>query len=160
MIARDIKILLSNLISEISKEKIAKKYVIIAKLVAILAIVAKAVIDWKKCKSVVDEILLLLNVIGLGRGSGIPLPLLAASRFLPGFSETRAFSNIVEEFQKIGLPTGAMPDGSPNLFILSRLAELKGKELEETNRKKEIFVPNLSVIPFVNQTLPTKAYGI
>lgn len=160
MISKDIKRLLTNLVREISKEKAAKKYIIIAKLVAILAIVAKAIVDWKKCKSVVDEILLLLNVIGFGRGGGIPIPLLSASRFLPGFSETRAFANIVEEFQKVGIPTGPYPDGSPNDFILSKLAELKGKELEETNRKKEIFIPNLSVIPFVGQTLPTKGYGI
>lgn len=157
IIKRDIKRLVNEIITDIAKEKIMKKYAMILKLIQIILIIAKFIDDWRKCKSVVDEILALLNLISSGgkKGGGVPSFILAASELLDGFSNTRAAINIIEEFQKIGLPTGPMPDGSPNLVLQSELARVTGlsKEWVE-NGKAQIFVKPLTVTPaFV--TLPT-----
>ena len=35
----------------------------------------------------------------------------------PGLSEKQTIANITKELTKMGIPTGSMPDGSPNLTI-------------------------------------------
>jgi hypothetical protein len=156
MLKRDILNLLRRMLSEISKEKIAKKYILIAKLVAILALLVKAFIDWRQCKSVVDEILAVLNVIMMGQPGfniGIPSILLAAAGGLPGFSAARSLSNVIEELEKSGLPTGAMPDGSPNLYLRAKKAEIDGDQKERANQKGAAWIPPLTAGVFV--TKPT-----
>jgi hypothetical protein len=154
MLKRDILNLLRRMLSEISKEKIAKKYILIAKLVAILALLVKAFIDWRQCKSVVDEILAVLNVIMMGQQGfniGIPPILLAAAGGLPGFSAARSLSNVIEELEKSGLPTGPMPDGSPNLYLRAKKAEIDGDQKERANQKGAAYIPPLASGVFVTQ---------
>lgn len=149
IIKKDITTLVSQILSDIVREKVLKKYTIILKLVELILIIARFVSDWRKCKSVVDEILALLNLVtnSIG-GAGIPAPLLAACQLLDGYSPSRAMINTINEFQKVGLPTGPMPDGSPNLMLQSIFANLKGQELEENqNGKVQIFVKPLAVTP-------------
>jgi len=157
LIKKDIRTLIDEIIKDISKEKILKKYVIVLRLIELILIVAKFVDDWKKCKSVVDEILSLLNLVSksLGIGSKVPSFLLAASQLLDGFSNTRATINIIQEFQKLGLPTGPMPDGSPNLTLQSEVARVKGifQEASE-NGKTQVFIKPLTITP-AGVTLPT-----
>lgn len=155
MIKRDLMRLLSKLVKEISKEKAAKKYVLIAKLVAILAFLIKAFIDWRQCKSVIDEIIMILNIIMLGKGkdSGISPVLAAAGSSLPGYSPTRAFAETVQAYESAGIPTGPMPSGSPNVGLISDLLKYKANDKEMTNMKGTSFVPSLSVTPY--GTIPT-----
>lgn len=157
LIKKDIRTLIDDIIKDISKEKTLKKYVIVLRLIELILIVAKFVDDWKKCKSVVDEILSLLSLAGksLGIGSKVPSFLLAASQLLDGFSNTRATINIIQEFQKLGLPTGPMPDGSPNLTLQSEVARVKGifQEASE-NGKTQVFIKPLTITP-AGVTLPT-----
>lgn len=161
IIKKDIKTLITEIISDIAKEKLLKKYAIILKLVELILIIARFIDDWRKCKSVVDEILALLNLIGssIGGSGAIPAPLLAASELLDGFSNTRASINVIEELQKIGIPTGPMPDGSPNLYLQAKVAEIKGVERERTeNGKVQVFVKPLAVVNGV--TMPAgNIYG-
>ncbi len=152
IIKEDIKTLIGQIISDIANEKILKKYAIILKLVELILIIARFIDDWRKCKSVVDEILALLNLSGIG--NAIPSFLLSASELLDGFSNTRASINVIEELQKIGIPTGPMPDGSPNLYLQAKVAEIKGVEKERTeNGKVQVFVKPLPVSP-AGVTLP------
>ena len=51
---------------------------------------------------------------------------LASAGLLPGFSPTRAMANVTENLQKLGLPTGDLPDGSPNLALTSMFQQIKG----------------------------------
>jgi len=159
IIKRDIKTLITEIISDIAKEKALKKYTIILVLVELILLVARFVDDWRKCKSVVDEILALLNLVSIG-GGGIPAPLLAASELLDGFSPSRAFINTIEEYQKIGLPTGPMPDGSPNLMLQAKFAEIRGHQEEDNkNNKVQVFIKPLTVTP-AGITLPAgNIYG-
>jgi len=154
IIKKDITKLVSEIISDVKKEIMQKKYQIVIKLVELVLTIFKLVSDWRQCKSVVDEILSLLNIAGGFIGNKIPSFLLAGSELLPGFSKSRAFINVIEEFQKIGLPTGPMPDGSPNLMLQSIFSQIGGIETENTNRKTQIFIKPLTITP-AGITLPS-----
>ena len=55
------------------------------------------------------------------------------TEFLPGSDPSRASVNTLQFLQKIGVPTGALPDGSPNLGLVSELARQTGQELSEAS---------------------------
>jgi len=132
----------------------------ILKLIQLILIIASLIKDWRRCKSVVDEILALLNLAGgVTLGGAIPLPLLFASRLLSGYSETRAFIGTIEELQKLGIPTGDLPDGSPNLDVLAKFGQMKamGKE-ESENNKVQVAIGPLTVSP-AGLTVPSNAFG-
>ncbi len=227
-IKRDLLRLIDSTIRNIEDEKKRKISAIILKLIQILLLVGQLITDWRKCKSIVDELLkivsLSLQFPGVARGlssaakavtkgietaadattnfidgigskegnrdggtfggggndddeedsngsSGgvlgalggvlnqIPLPLLFASEFLDGFSESRAFINTIEEMQKLGIPTGPMPDGSPNLTVLSMFGNIKGIEKENINRKVTVALKPTAITP-AGLTLPNIASGV
>jgi hypothetical protein len=155
IIKKDIKTLIREIVSDVARETAQKKISIILKLVEILLIVSKFVDDWRRCKSVVDEILALLTILG----SSLKLPgfLLAGSELLSGFSSARAGINAIEEFQKLGLPTGPMPDGSPNLMLASLFGSIAATQKEDAeNGKVQIFIKPLAQTP-VGVTKPNGA---
>jgi hypothetical protein len=162
LIKADILQLVQQVITDIVKEKANKKLVMILKLIALLLLIAQIISDYRKCKSLIDEIFALLNLITTGvglPGGGIPLPLLFASQLCDGFSESRAFIGTIEEMQGMGVPTGALPDGSPNFDLLSKFSQMRAMANEEAeNGKVEIAIGPLSVSPaFI--TIPNKGYG-
>lgn len=151
VLKKDIVNLVSAIIGDISKSKLLKKYAIILRLIQLALIVSQLVNDYRRCKSLLDNILLLLNLVGQlpvpsPTGSGfvplkteIPLPLLALSSLLPGYSPERASINAIELLQKLSIPTGTLPDGSPNLMLLYNLATNKANDKEQAeNGKVEI----------------------
>lgn len=149
MLKKDITILIRSIATDLAKERAIKKYALIINLIGILIQIAKIINDWRQCKNIIDQLL------GLFSGSGgipsfnktsIPLPLLLAAPALPGYSANRAFINQIEQLQKLGLPTGPLPDGSPNLGLIAGFAALQGqaKELNE-NAKMEFAIPPLPV---------------
>lgn len=161
LIKKDILALIQRVLTDIIKEKINKRISMILKLIQLLLIVASFISDWRKCKSVVDELLALLDLItsSLGFGSQIPLPLLFASQLLDGYSESRAFVGAIEELQKIGIPTGALPDGSPNLDVLGKFGQMKAMAKEDgDNGKVQIALGPLTITP-AGLTVPSSAYG-
>ena len=158
LIKKDIKNLIQQVIMDVAKETSDKRIIIILKLIQLLLLVAQFIKDWRRCKSVVDELLWLLKIATTGFG-GIPLPLLFASQLMGGYSESRAFLGAIEEMQKLGIPTGPMPDGSPNLDILSKFAMMKSMANEEAeNGKVQVAVGPLSMTP-AGLTVPASAYG-
>jgi hypothetical protein len=159
LIKKDIKNLIQQIIKDLAKEKADKRLIIILKLIQLLILIANFISDWRKCKSVIDELLWLLKIATTGFGNEIPLPLLFGAQLLDGFSETRAFIGTIEEFQKLGIDTGALPDGSPNLGILSILGQLKASANENAeNGKLQIALPPLTITP-AGLTLPSNAFG-
>jgi hypothetical protein len=158
LIKKDILNLLQSVIRDLAKEKVDKRIIMIVKLVQLLIVIAQLIADFRKCKSVIDEILQLLKIALTGWGGEIPLPLLAVSQFLDGYSETRAFIGAIEELQRLGIPTGDLPDGSPNLGILSILGQMKAMANENAeNGKTQIFLPALAVAG--GFTLPSTGFG-
>jgi len=82
---------------------------------------------------------LLLNLIGQmvkKPGNEIPLPLLALASMLPGTSPERTTTNAIEGLQGLGIPTGTLPDGSPNLMLLYNLVSNKAIDREEAENGK------------------------
>jgi hypothetical protein len=128
ILKKDIINLVSSIIQDVSKSRIEKKYAMILRLIQIALVVSQLVDDYRKCKSLLDNILQLLSLVGqnLGLRREIPLPLLALSGFLPGISPEKMTINGIEILQALGLPTGTLPDGSPNLTLQFLLGSNKG----------------------------------
>jgi hypothetical protein len=133
---RDILLLVAAVLKDVTKSQRLKKYAIILKLIQLALIIAQLINDYRKCKSLMSSILLLLDTInGLGpkqliSKNAIPAPLLYLSQFLPGYSPERATINTIELLQGIGIPTGTLPDGSPNLMLLYNLMSNRGADTE------------------------------
>ncbi len=164
LLKKDIKNLIQQVILDVSKEKTNKKLTMILKLTNILIAAAQFIDDWRKCKSVINEILRLLRaastfITSSGAQQKLPLPLLFACELLDGFSESRAFLGVIEELQRIGVPTGPLPDGSPNLEMLSRFAQIKAVSEEDAeNNKVQIAIGSLAITP-AGVTIPASAFG-
>ena len=94
-----------------------------------------------------SNVLYLLNLIGSSiKGStGIPIPLLLAANLLPGFSPERATINAINGLQKLGIPTGVLPDGSPNLMLLYNLVTNKAVDKERAENEKVNIVLNSGI---------------
>jgi hypothetical protein len=163
---KEIKVLVSLLLKDIADEKTKKKYQMILSIVAIIPALTQITKDFRECKSVLDELLQLLN-IGVKKrlnalqaaGGDLPLPLLLSAKLLDGYSPTRSFLNTVQNLQELGVPTGPMPDGSPNKFLASIKAMIDGnsKEIAE-NGKVAIGIGPLTITP-AGITIPKDAYG-
>lgn len=157
VLKKEITQLLQVIINDLKKEKADIRVIIVLSLVKLLIQVAQIINDFRQCKSVLDQILALLQLPGLP--SGIPAPLLFAAPLRSGFSPNRALKNTIEELQKSGIPTGPMPDGSPNLGLIAAAGSIKGSSNENfQNGKVEFVIPPLPV--GVVLTFPIKWAGI
>jgi hypothetical protein len=137
ILKKDILNLVAAIIRDAEKSKVLKKYAIIFRLLEIVLIVSQLVNDYKRCKSLMNNILLLLNSInGLKPAGLIPLPLLAAAQSLPGFSPERATINFIESLQSLGIPTGVLPDGSPNLMNIYNLITNRSIDKERAENEQ------------------------
>lgn len=135
-----------NLIVSLNKdisEKSKNTYItIITKLLSIAFVVVNLIRDYKRCRSITDELLTLLRL--LAPKLKIPLPALAFSSLLEGFSAVRAFNNHTEILDRLGFPTGDLPDGSPNLGLIHDFSLITAykKEMDE-NSKVQVSTINL-----------------
>ena len=166
IVKKNVKQLVEKILNDIVKEAKNKQLQMYSSIVYALLVLGQTFIDYRNCKSVIDEILKLLNLAlsNIG-GNGLPLFALAGSKLLGGISDTRAFANAVEGIQSAGLPTGDAPDGGPNLMNMAFMAMIKGQNKEQAeNGKTEVFIPPLTVIvpPFgagPGITKPSKGFG-
>jgi len=157
----NIRKLVELLAMEILKEAKDARVKTISSILFVLIQLGSIVTDWRQCKGVIDEILKLLNLYFQTGFSRLPTFTLAASSLLGGFSPTRAMANVTENYQSLGLPSGPMPDGSPNLVMTSIFAEIQGVRLENLeNSKTEVFIPPLAVAALgAGTTLPGRGIG-
>ena len=159
IIKKDIINLITSIKLGIESEKKKKYYTMILSLTSILVQIGNIIKDVRECKSVIDKITSLLSNIQKTTES-VPLPLLLASRLRKGYSKTGAFLKVLTEFEELGLPTGPMPDGSPNLMLAAIKGIINGIDDEFTeNGRTDVGIPPLSITPLF-QTIPNKAYGV
>ena len=137
-IKKDIRNLVRSIIIDITKDEKGTLYVMLEKLINLGISISIVVKDFRRCKSVIDSILQLLNLIPKISLEIIPVPLLQLAAFLPGYSPNRAFINSINEMQKLGLPTGPLPDGSPNLMLQFAFAVLNGQDREQKENGKVV----------------------
>jgi len=156
ILKRDIVNLLNVILKDMQKNATLKKYAIILRLVAITVVIIKLIADYRKCKSLVDEILALLTLIGGGlKPFTLPVWAQFASAALPGTDCNRALMNAIEDMQGVGVPTGPLPDGSPNMMLQFGKSILCGAERESSENgtlAASVFVP-----PFTGGVF--KVYG-
>jgi len=161
LIKKNIKLLVENLILEIARESKSKQLQIISTVIFLITQTISGIVDYRKCKSLVDEILALLNLAGAGISTVIPSFALAASSILGGFSPTRAMALVTENLQSLGLPTGDLPSGSPNVALQALQEQIKGTYEEQVkNGKVEIFMPPVALPPIIaGLTAPGRGIG-
>jgi len=112
LLKKNLRLLVETLLVEIVKEAKDKRAAMISSIIFILIQIVQGFIDYRECKSLVDEILKLLNLGAAAIGVSIPSFALAASSLLGGFSPTRAMAEVTERLQSIGIPTGDLPSGA------------------------------------------------
>jgi hypothetical protein len=162
LIKKNIKLLVESLVFEIATEAKDKRLRMIASITFVLYQLASIVVDYRRCKSVVDELLKLLSLALKNINIEIPSFILFGAQFLSGVSDTRAFANVIENLQKIGLPTGDLPDGSPNQMNQALFKLIQGQNKEQAeNGQSQTMIPPLTVITpsGVGKTKPVRAYG-
>lgn len=145
---KNIRLLVETILLEIIDEAKDKQIRMYTSIAYVLLLLGQAVVDYRNCKSVIDEILKLLN-FGLKQlGVGLPNFILAGSSLLSGVSSIRGYSNAIDNLQRAGLPTGDAPDGGPNLMNQALLSLTRGlnQEIAE-NGKVSVFIPPLTITP-------------
>ena len=155
ILKKDIINLLSIVIQDITKNQITKRYAMILRLVQLALTIAQLISDYRNCKSLLDDILALLRLINGLPIKRLKLPsfLMPFTEFLPGTDPSRASVNTIQFLQKIGIPTGTMPDGSPNLMNLYDKMAKKGTDKEEAENgvsDAEVWTP-AGVLPVFNK---------
>jgi hypothetical protein len=134
ILKKDILNLLNILITDINRSAALKKYTIILRLVQLALIVVQLVGNYRRCKNLIDDILNLLKLINQTAGgqNKIPTTLLPLTALLPGTSPERATFNVLEGLQALGVPTGPLPDGSPNIVNQLVSSVISGMDKEES----------------------------
>jgi len=161
LLKKNLRLLVETLLVEIVKEAKNKQAAMIAGIIFLIIQLIQGFIDYRECKSLVDEILKLLNLGAAATGISLPSFALAASSLLGGFSPTRAMTEVTERLQSIGIPTGDLPSGSVNIAMPAMFQQIKGTYQEQlANGKVEVFIPPLAVPPVIaGATAPSKASG-
>ena len=156
IIKRDLRKLLRSIIRNLRKETQKKRLLQTKSLLSLGILVTQIIPNFRKCKSVVDSIVDLIQLSLRGTRYDTPATALFFAKFRSGFSDTRAMLSVIKELQKKGIPTGPMPDGSPNLWVLSILAQITGVESERTeNGRNQGILPALKVLP-IGITIPER----
>jgi hypothetical protein len=161
LLKKNINELVRILLKDITLESKNSKIVMITSILSLLLGISSLVTDWRKCKSVIDDILYLLSLKLPNSGISLPNIVLAGSSLLEGYSATRAMTNIIEGIERLGLPTGDLPSGASNVAIPAIFEQIKGNYQEQLqNGKTEVFIPPLSVIALGGgTTFPAKGVG-
>ncbi len=156
IIKRDLRKLLRSIIRNLRKETQKKRLLQTKSLLSLGILITQIIPNFRKCKSVVDSIVDLIQLSLRGTRYDTPATALFFAKFRSGFSDTRAMLSVIEELQKKGIPTGPMPDGSPNLWLLSIQSQITGVEAERTeNGRNQGILPALKVLP-IGITIPER----
>lgn len=160
IIVRDLRKNLRTITMELRQSQRNKRAAIIENLIEGSIILTQLVNDYRQCKFVIDDI---LNVIEFAlKGFNRPLPpfLLALAPLREGFNSERAWLETLENLQELGISTGVLPDGSPNLFMLSIKSQIDGVEEERNkNGKVEFMSPETAITP-IGTTISVPGSGI
>ncbi len=134
--------------TDLLKEKIDKKYAIYVSLLQAGFEIRDTIRDFRRCKSVIDNLIRLFKIIDkVTKPYRLPLLALDQAAARPGVSATRAFMKNIGIMQELGLPTGALPDGSPNLDLVSQFASIKAMYKEQDENGQVEISLNKLVLP-------------
>lgn len=155
IIKKDLLNLVSSILIDVINESKKARYSMIYRLLVLAQQVGLLIDDYRKCKNVIDNILLILAAtknVAAGKKQ-LPYPALLLAPTLPGFSTTRASINVIQELQKAGINTGPNPDGTVNKGVLAEIQRITGVQKEsDENGKVEFALPPSPITPAM--TLP------
>jgi hypothetical protein len=129
ILLRYIRDLIKRKLSEMNKKKIR----MIKKLLDILLPLIIALQEAKTCKEIYNILLAALAANMPDIPFGVPPFLVSAASLRPGTSALGTFEKLIGKLQDQGIPVGDMPDGSPNLFMLSQFSLIQAQDEEKTD---------------------------
>jgi hypothetical protein len=139
----DLLAFVMTIVKKILKNKYKRYVVIITSLIALLTKIIEDGID--NCFAIFNTILSTIqNALSLGAPINIPGILLGLSDKLPGYSQDRAFLNIVERLENAGIPTGPIFGEDNNLPSI--IKSIIDGNAEETDTNSFIKVTNKEMI--------------
>jgi hypothetical protein len=121
--------LVKDILKEVIEEKHIKQVAIVNSLVQTLLAAADTLDNFGDCRSILDTLLKYIKIPPIP-SVNVPKNLLFATASRPGFSDVRAFQNVLSNLDEAGVNTETMPDGSPNKSLLIALSTIKGIEKE------------------------------
>lgn len=124
--------IIRELIKRKLDEKTKKKIRMIRKLLDILLPLIIELQEAKNCKEIFDAILKALMASMPDIPFGVPPFLVSAAKLRPGTSALGTFERLISKLQSQGIPVGDMPDGSPNIFLLSQFSLIQSIDEEVT----------------------------
>lgn len=161
-IKKDLLNLVRGVENDINKELKEKEYERILIYIALIYKTTTLVLDYRKCRNIVDDLLAIIGLVSKlyqSRSKKIPFALLVTSRLLRGYSSNNAFLRTIEKLDELGIPTGPMPDGSPNLYLASIKAVIEAIDEEKnSNEKVQVAIEPLAVLP-IGFTKPGVMFG-
>jgi hypothetical protein len=128
LVKKEIVRLVTIIMADALRELGVKKTTIIKQLINVFKLLSKVGLNTSSCNGLLQS---LSNILQgqLHLPFNIPTPLLIGATQRSGFSNVRAFINVVEELDKVGIPTGDLY-GQPNKHIIQHLAHIRGVERE------------------------------
>lgn len=125
---------LTEFAKKLLETKLGKRAALILGLIAFLIPFIDALQNAQNCKEILDIILKLIDATGIDVPFAPPPQfLLFAARARSGTNSTRTFSNFVQKLEDMGIPTGDMPSGAPNFFMLSMFANFQASEEDQAS---------------------------
>lgn len=123
--------LVKKILQEVMNEKQLKQLAIITSLIQTLLAATDIIDNLNNCRSILDTLLKYLKIPPIS-SVNVPKNLLFASASRPGFSDVRAFQNVLENLQTAGINTEPHADGSTNATVVMLYNTIKGVEKERT----------------------------
>jgi hypothetical protein len=120
-IRKNIKDLMQSIVQQTTNELLNKKAKIILASINLALTLAAAIEDYRRCKSVIEELQKMLSLTNQIRGlagNSVPTLINYLANLKPGMSPTSLLTRFVDKLEEAGVPTGDLPDGSPNLGLV------------------------------------------
>jgi hypothetical protein len=146
LIKVDLLAFVMKLVTKIMKNKYKRYIVIITALIAVLTQIVEEGID--NCFAIFTTILSTIqNALSSNPPFSIPGILLGLSDQLPGYSQDRAYLNIVERLENAGISTGPIFGEDNNLpLIIKSIIDGNAEEIDTNSflkvTNKEIIIPS------------------
>lgn len=146
LLIKDIRNLLLVVQRELTNSSKLKQYQIyVAALNAALTI-AKGIRDYRKCKSILDEIKTIIQIAKTLLPTYVPKTIRSLAALKSGYDCTRSVLNQIKELQLVGFPTGPTPSGKPNMKIQTMIAACKGSQKERIDNGKMVgIIPPIDI---------------
>jgi uncharacterized membrane protein YvlD (DUF360 family) len=145
LIKSDLLAFVSKLVKKIIKNKYKRYLTIITALIALLKKILEEKID--NCYELFQTVLNTLNSsLSMKVPMKVPSILLTLSEGLPGFSQDRAFINIMERLEASGIPTGPLYGESNNIGNLVKSIIDGHTEEHDTNG----FIKTTNSLPIIS----------